>query len=102
MGSTNDVSLDLVFKALASQQRREILRLLGACTPEEGEACCASEEVCSCRLSEHLGLAASTISHHMGVLRDAGLVDGRKDGLWVYYTLRRDALDAAAAELHGL
>ncbi|HEX9093902.1 MAG TPA: metalloregulator ArsR/SmtB family transcription factor [Coriobacteriia bacterium] len=100
--STSRSKLDLVFKALASEQRREILRILGECTPAPGKACCTSEEVCACVLSERLALAASTISHHMTMLRDAGLVDARKDGLWVYYTLHREVLEKAAAELHGL
>ena len=94
--------LDLVFKALASEQRREILRILGECTPDAGKTCCSTDEVCACKLSERLDLAASTISHHMALLRDAGLVDARRDGLWVYYTLRREVLDSAAGELRGL
>jgi len=94
--------LDEVFKALASEHRREILRLLGATTPEAGRACCSTDEVCACDISGHLGLSASTVSHHMSVLRKAGLVDGRKDGLWTYYTLRRDVLEDAAAELRRL
>jgi len=91
--------LDEVFKALASEHRREILRVLSQAAPEPGKTCCAVDEVCACRLSDHLGLSPSTISHHMSVLRTAGLVDGRKDGLWTYYTLRRDVLEQAAAEL---
>lgn len=91
--------LDEVFKALASEHRREILRLLSDATPAAGKTCCAVDEVCGCKLSEHLGLSPSTISHHMSVLRSAGLVDGRKDGLWTYYTLHRDVLDQAAQEL---
>lgn len=94
--------LDEVFKALASEHRREILRVLSASTPEAGKTCCAVDEVCACKISEHLGLSASTVSHHMSVLRKAGLVDGRKDGLWTYYTLRRDVLEDAAAELRRL
>jgi ArsR family transcriptional regulator len=91
--------LDEVFKALASEHRREILRVLSEATPESGKSCCSSDEVCACKLSDHLGLSASTISHHMSVLRSAGLVDGRKDGLWTYYTLHRDVLAQAAEEL---
>lgn len=94
--------LDEVFKALASEHRREILRILGESTPESGKTCCGADEVCACKLTDRLGLAASTISHHMSVLRTAGLVDGRKDGLWTYYTLRRAALDEAAEELRRL
>ena len=91
--------LDDVFEALASEHRREILRVLSESTPEEGKTCCAAEEVCACKLSDHLGLSPSTVSYHMSILRSAGLVDGRKEGLWMYYALRRDVLDRAAEEL---
>jgi len=94
--------IDAAFKALASAQRREILRILGDSTPDRGKTCCSPDEMCGCKLSERLGLAASTISHHMTVLRQAGLVDARKDGWWVYYTLRRDALAAVKDELGNL
>ena len=94
--------LDEVFKALASEHRREILRILGESMPAAGKTCCREEEVCACKLSDRLGLAASTISHHMGVLRSAGLVDARREGLWTYYTLRREVLDEAAEELRRL
>lgn len=94
--------LDAIFKALASQHRREILRILGDSTPEPGKTCCAVDETCACKLSDSLGLSAPTISHHMSVLRSAGLVDARKDGVWTYYTLRREALDQAAEELRRL
>jgi ArsR family transcriptional regulator, arsenate/arsenite/antimonite-responsive transcriptional repressor len=91
--------LDEVFKALASEHRREILRVLSQATPDQGKTCCTVDEVCACKLSDHLGLSPSTVSHHMSVLRSAGLVDGRKDGLWTYYTLHRDVLESAAEEL---
>lgn len=100
--ATTRTPLDEVFKALASEHRREILRILGACTPEPGKTCCSADEVCACKISEHLGLSASTVSHHMAVLRKAGLVDGRKDGLWTYYTLKRDVLEEAARALRSL
>ncbi len=99
---TAKTQLDEVFKALASEHRREILRVLSISTPAAGKTCCAVDEVCACKISDHLGLSASTVSHHMSVLRNAGLVDGRKDGLWTYYTLRRDVLEEAAAELRRL
>lgn len=94
-----EAQLDVALKALASAQRREIIRLLATCAGEPGKTCCAADEVCACKLSEHLGLAASTISHHMALLRDAGLVTARKDGTWVYYTLRRDAIRQVAQRL---
>ncbi len=102
IGQRRHTDLDAVFKALASEQRREILRILSDATPDAGKTCCAPDEVCGCRLSERLGLVPSTISHHMSILRAAGLVTARRDGQWVYYTLRREVLEAAAEELQRL
>lgn len=97
---TVDVNLDAIFKALASVHRREIIRMLSV-AEDNAKTCCASDEVCACKISERLGLSASTTSHHMSVLRDAGLVSGRREGTWTYYTLRRDALASAADALLG-
>jgi len=44
-------------------------------------------ELCVCNLVEFIGLADSTVSKHMSILRDAGLVEARKCGRWVYYRL---------------
>lgn len=44
-------------------------------------------ELCVCQLIEILGLAPSTVSKHMAILRQAGLVDARKEGRWMYYRL---------------
>ena len=44
-------------------------------------------ELCVCQIIELLGLAPSTVSKHMSVLKQAGLVDSRKDSRWVYYRL---------------
>jgi ArsR family transcriptional regulator, arsenate/arsenite/antimonite-responsive transcriptional repressor len=52
----------------------------------------ASGELCVCDLTDSFGLSQPTISHHLRVLRDAGLVEGRKQGTWSYYRLNRDAL----------
>jgi len=93
--------LDAALKALASAPRREIVRVLLE-SSADGKTCCAADEVCGCKLSERLGLAASTISHHMALLRDAGLVTARKDGTWVYYTVQRDVLRAVAASIEGM
>jgi len=94
-----EAQLDLALKALASAQRREIVRFLLEGSGADDATCCASTEVCACKISEHLGLAASTISHHMAALKDAGLVSARKDGTWVHYTVRRDVLAAVAAAI---
>lgn len=100
--SANGTRLDLLFKALASSHRREILRVLSESDAGGGKTCCAAEEVCACKLSDRLGLSPSTTSHHMSILRDAGLVSGRKDGTWTYYTLNRNALEEAADTLREL
>lgn len=47
----------------------------------------ASGELCVCQIIEMLGLAPSTVSKHMSILRQAGLVEARKDGRWMYYRL---------------
>ncbi|MDF1542277.1 MAG: metalloregulator ArsR/SmtB family transcription factor [Anaerosomatales bacterium] len=96
-GQTDYPGLDEALKAIASSQRREILRLLGeAGGPADDTSCCGPGEVCACKLAEALGLAASTISHHMTILREAGLVHGRRGGQWVYYSLDHLALHAVA------
>jgi ArsR family transcriptional regulator len=92
------IAPDAVFKALASSHRRAILDMLSECDQDDGKTCCAADELCACKISERLGLSSPTTSHHMAVLADAGLVNVRKDGVWTYYTLRRDAL-AQTAEL---
>lgn len=54
-----------------------------------------SPELCVCNLTEMFGLSQPTISHHLRVLREAGLVEAEKRGTWSYYRLNR----AAVAEL---
>lgn len=100
--ATMTSDLEAVFKALASAQRRELLRIVSAHTNRADTSCCAADEVCACKLAEALDLAPSTISHHMSVLVKAGLVSARKEGLWVYYRIERAALDRASRELESL
>ena len=64
-----------ITKALAEENRLRILLAL------EGE------ELCVCQLIELLELAPSTVSKHMSILKQARLVEGRKDGRWMYYRL---------------
>jgi DNA-binding transcriptional ArsR family regulator len=54
-------------------------------------------ELCVCQIVELLGLAASTVSKHMAILRRARLVESRKDGRWVYYRRADGRLTPAAA-----
>jgi|SRR5450759_71562 len=94
--------VDLVFRALASKPRREILRLLATGEGAEDARCCSDDEVCACVFAERLDLTAPTVSHHMRALLEAGLVSAEKRGLWVYYRLRPDTVAAVANELMSL
>ena len=54
-------------------------------------------EQCVCDLQESIGVGQSLLSFHLKVLRESGLVDARKDGRWVHYSLRADAVEELAA-----
>ncbi len=70
-----------IFKALSEETRLRILRTL---------ACYG--ELCECNIVPSFGLSQPTISYHLKVLRDAGLVRSRRQGQWVYYRLDANAL----------
>jgi ArsR family transcriptional regulator len=74
---TPDDAIDMAkaFKALGDPVR---LRLLSLITSADGESCV-------CDLTEAFDLTGPTISHHLKVLREAGLVDCQRRGTWVYY-----------------
>jgi len=69
---TNSV---LLFKALADVNRLMIVDML------------SSGELCACRILEKFKITQPTLSHHMKILCDCGLVIGRKSGKWTYYSL---------------
>jgi ArsR family transcriptional regulator len=50
-------------------------------------------EVCVCEIERHFDLTQPTISHHLRVLREAGVIDGEQRGLWVYYQVKPGVLD---------
>ena len=54
---------------------------------------------CACELAEVSGAAPSVLSHHLGVLRDAGVVTAQRRGRWIDYTLASEALDALVQAL---
>ena len=74
-------------KALADPAR---LRLLSIVAASEGQ------EACVCDLTEPIGLAQPTVSHHLKVLTDAGFLTGSKRGTWAYFRLVPSALDRVA------
>ncbi|WP_306364076.1 helix-turn-helix transcriptional regulator [Nocardia sp. CC227C] len=82
---TSDTATELasVFKALSDPVR---LRLLSAIASREGR------EACVCDLSEGIDLTQPTISHHLKVLREAGLLDSERRASWVYYRVIPEAL----------
>lgn len=81
-------------KALADSNRLRILEFL--LDPAEG--CCARNDgVCACDFEALLGLAQPTVSHHLKVLVDAGLLTAEKRGRWVYYDLDPAAFDELVA-----
>jgi ArsR family transcriptional regulator len=86
------VSQARLLKALADPTRLRILSLLSR---YEGE-------VCVFEIVESFTLEQPTISHHLRILRDAGLVDCRKKGLWAYYYVRREALARAQEVINSL
>jgi ArsR family transcriptional regulator len=69
------------FKALSDPARVGIVNMLSA-----------DDEVCVCTLTDELGLSQPTVSHHLRLLREAGLVSVEKRGTWSYYRLQRRAL----------
>jgi ArsR family transcriptional regulator, arsenate/arsenite/antimonite-responsive transcriptional repressor len=62
----------------------------------------AEEDLCVCHLVEDLGMAQPLVSHHLRVLRDAGLVESERWRYWTYYRLVPGALAAAAARLDAI
>jgi ArsR family transcriptional regulator, arsenate/arsenite/antimonite-responsive transcriptional repressor len=84
------VELARVFKAMGDPVR---LRLLSLIASHEGG------EACVCDLSEVFDLTGPTISHHLKVLREAGLITGERRGTWVYYRIRPEALQLASQVL---
>jgi ArsR family transcriptional regulator len=78
-------------RALAHPARLEIVAHIAARGP-----------LCVCHLHEDLDYTQPTISKHLSILRKAGLVESRREGRWVYYTVGETALDAAYEYLEEL
>ena len=62
----------------------------------------ADEQLCTCHLIEETGARQPTVSHHLKILREAGLVETEPRGRYTYYRLRADAVAALAGELNDL
>ena len=80
-----------VLRALAHPARMEVVAYIAARGP-----------LCVCHLEEDLDYSQPTISKHLGLLRKVGLVESRREGRWVYYSVNEDVLDAARGYLDDL
>jgi len=81
-----------LLRALAEEARLEIVGRLAA----------AGGSVCVCDLTRGLGVAQPTVSHHLKVLRDAGIVRSERRGTWVYYELEGSVVGVLGALIAAL
>lgn len=79
-----------IFKAFCDENRIRILEML-----QKGEKC-------GCNLLEELNVTQPTLSHHMKILCDAGIVEGRKEGKWTYYKISTDGRNNALKLLENI
>ena len=77
----------LIFKAFCDENRIRILNLL------------RGGEKCACRLLEEMSISQPTLSHHMKLLCDSGIVISREEGKWTYYQISRQGREKAIALL---
>jgi len=87
-------------KALADPTRLKILNLLKS----KGRSCCdliarTEPGLCACDIEDAVGLSQAAVSHHMGLLRRAGLVDAEKRGRWMYYSRNESAIARLADQI---
>lgn len=73
----------VIFKAFCDENRIRILNLL------------TTGEKCACKLLEELNITQPTLSHHMKILCDSGVVVGRKEGKWTYYSISAKGVEEA-------
>ncbi len=93
LSADDAVRISPLLKALADPVRLRLLSLVAS--HAEGEACV-------CDLQEAFELSQPTISHHLKVLHETGLLDRAKRGVWVYYRVRPNALADLATLLGGV
>ena len=72
-----------VFKALCDERRQRILELLH------------TGEKCACVLTEEMGMPQSSLSYHMKILCDSGIVSSREDGKWTHYRISQQGSEKA-------
>ena len=77
----------MIFKAFCEENRIRILKLL------------ATGEKCACKLLEEIHITQPTMSHHMKILCDSGIVIGRKEGKWMHYSISSEGVESLASYL---
>ncbi len=82
--------MEKVFKALSDRNRVRIMKMLEV------------KLMCVCEVTHILGIAQSSVSRHLSILRDAGFITDKKDGLWVNYSLAQSTDDVVATIMTGL
>jgi ArsR family transcriptional regulator len=90
IAAPRDTTLE-VLRALAHPLRLELVAHVAARGP-----------VCSCHLEADIDASQPQISKHLGVLHRAGLLERRREGRWVYFSINEEALDAAGEFVDGL
>lgn len=83
-----DKRIAQIFKALCDENRVQIMKLL------------RSGEECACKLLDELNISQPTLSHHMKILCDSGLVIGRKEGKWMHYSISEEGCQIAKYSLN--
>lgn len=73
-----------IFKAFCDERRLAILELL------------QNGEMCACELQDKLPIGQSTLSHHMRILCDSGIVDSRREGKWTHYVISEEGCRRAS------
>ena len=86
----NTVDVALICKALGDSNRLQIVQMLS-----EGEKC-------GCKLLEAFNITQPTLSHHMRILTECGLVNARKEGKWSHYSLNCETLKEYKQFIEGL
>ena len=97
--SNQEQVLDRQLRAIADPSRRKILDAL-----KEKGACSIGKEVglCAGDIQERVRLTQPTISHHMAILTQAGLVEAKKEGQWMWYRRNETALKDLARDLREM
>ncbi|MFF0248911.1 metalloregulator ArsR/SmtB family transcription factor [Streptosporangium sandarakinum] len=88
LGEADAAELATLLKAVADPVRLRLLSMIGSH---------AGGEACVCDLTGVFDLTAPTISHHLKVLRTAGLIDGERRGTWVYYRIIPEVVNKLGA-----